>query len=70
MGQQGKVLVRVFVSAAGAAEQVQLRSSSGFDLLDDAALDAVRRWRFVPARRAGEPVPAWVLVPITFTLQG
>lgn len=70
MGQQGKVVLRVLVNGAGTADKVELRSSSGSTLLDDAALDAVKRWRFVPARQGDRPVAAWVLVPITFTLEG
>lgn len=69
-GHQGKVVLRVYVTAAGAAEQVEVRSSSGFATLDQAALNAVRRWRFVPARQGDQPVAAWVLVPLTFTLEG
>jgi protein TonB len=69
-GHQGKVLLRVFVNTAGGADQVQIRNGSGHDLLDQAALNAVRRWRFVPARQGDQPVAAWVLVPITFTLEG
>ena len=69
VGQQGKVLLRVFVNAGGTADKVEIRSSSGFDRLDEAALDAVRRWRFVPARQGDKPIAAWVLVPITFTLE-
>lgn len=69
-GHQGKVVLRVLVSAAGAAEQIEVRSSSGHTALDRAALEAVKRWRFVPARQGDQPVAAWVLVPITFTLEG
>ena len=69
-GEQGRVLLRVFVSAAGAAERVEVRESSGFERLDRAAHDAVHNWRFVPARQGEMPVPAWVLVPIQFTLGG
>jgi len=68
-GQQGKVVLRVLVNASGSPDRVEIRSSSGFDRLDDAALDAVRRWRFVPARQGDTPLAAWVLVPITFTLE-
>ena len=68
--QQGKVTLRVFVNNTGGADQVQIRTGSGYDLLDQAALDAVRRWRFVPARQGDQPVAAWVLVPITFSLEG
>lgn len=68
-GRHGKVMLRVFVSAGGSAQSVQLRSSSRHEELDQAAMEAVRRWRFVPARQDDQPVAAWVLVPITFTLE-
>lgn len=68
-GQQGKVMLRVYVSAGGLAEQVEIRASSGHTALDQAARAAVLRWRFVPARQGNQPVAAWVLVPITFTLE-
>ena len=70
MGEQGKVLLRVFVSAQGAAEKVELQTSSGSTRLDSAALAAVRAWRFVPARQGGQAVAAWVIVPIQFSLEG
>lgn len=68
MGVQGKVLLRVHVSAEGAATEVQLHKSSGFPALDEAALAAVRKWRFAPARQGSEAVAAWVQVPIDFKL--
>lgn len=67
-GQQGRVLMRVLVTAEGAAKDVQLLSGSGFETLDDAALKAVRRWRFVPAKQGDTAVSAWVQVPIEFKL--
>jgi protein TonB len=70
MGEQGKVVLRVLVSTAGTAERVELRASSGSARLDTTALDTVKRWRFVPARQGSEAVAAWVLVPISFSLQG
>lgn len=69
LGEQGRVLVRVFVEPGGSPKQVELRASSGHRRLDAAAVAAVRRWRFVPARRGEEPVGAWVLVPISFNLR-
>ncbi|BBL72723.1 energy transducer TonB [Methylogaea oryzae] len=69
-GVQGRVVVRVLVRADGSAEKADVRTSSGHGELDEAALDAVRRWRFVPARRGEEAVPASVLVPIAFSLEG
>jgi periplasmic protein TonB len=67
-GEAGKVLLNVRVSAQGVAEQVQIAKSSGFPRLDEAARDAVRRWRFVPARRGDEPIAANVIVPIVFQM--
>ena len=69
LGEEGRVMLRVFVEADGRPSKVELRDSSGFGRLDDAALRAVRGWRFVPARRGDEAVAAWVLVPINFTLK-
>ena len=66
--EEGRVLLRVLVSAAGSAEDVEVRTSSGSDRLDRAAIDAVRRWRFAPARRGNETIAAWALVPILFQL--
>ena len=70
MGEQGRVVLRVLVGADGLADRVELRSSSGSPRLDESALETVRRWKFVPARQGDEPVAAWVLVPISFSLQG
>jgi protein TonB len=69
MGEQGRVVLRVHVGADGSAGEVLLHASSGSPRLDDSALATVRRWKFVPARRGTEPVAAWVLVPIAFTLK-
>lgn len=68
MGEQGRVILRVLVSARGDPEDVEVRTSSGSDRLDRAAMDAVRRWRFAPAHRGAEAIAAWALVPILFQL--
>jgi protein TonB len=68
--EQGKVVLRVLVTPAGMAQRVEVRSSSGSNRLDEAALDTVKRWRFVPARQGVEAISAWVLVPISFSLEG
>ena len=67
-GEEGRVLLRVLVSADGRAQSVELAKTSGFERLDAAAIDAVRRWRFVPARRGDAAVAAHVNVPVVFTL--
>ena len=70
MGDQGKVMLRVNVNTEGRAQDVQVRTSSGFPRLDETALNTVKQWRFVPARQGDQPVSAWVLVPIVFRLEG
>ncbi len=65
---EGKVILKVKVLASGAASEVSIQTSSGHDLLDEAALEAVRQWHFVPAKRGGQPVDSWVGVPINFNL--
>jgi protein TonB len=68
--EQGRVVLRVRVNATGAAEDVAVHSSSGSTRLDDAARETVLHWSFVPAHRGSEPLAAWVLVPISFRLDG
>lgn len=69
--EQGTVMLRVLVSAAGRADQVLIERSSGHRRLDEAAQDVVlKRWRFAPARKGEETISAWVLVPIQFELKG
>ena len=68
-GEQGRVLLRVQVSMDGRPLSVAVARSSGFDILDSAAADAVRGWRFVPATEAGRPVPAVADVPVQFRLE-
>jgi periplasmic protein TonB len=70
MSEQGTVLLRVFVTVAGDAVTVELKQSSGFSRLDKAAQDAVQNWKFVPAKKGEQPVAAWVVVPIKFSLKG
>lgn len=68
-GEEGKVQLKVRVSAQGEALNVSLAKSSGYDSLDAAAIEAVTRWRFVPARRGEETVESSVIVPVTFSLE-
>jgi periplasmic protein TonB len=68
VGEEGRVMLRVLVSKNGDAEQVEIESGSGFSRLDRAASDAVKKWRFIPAKRNNQPISAYVIVPIQFTL--
>jgi protein TonB len=60
----------VQVDPAGQVLDLSVLGSSGHAALDGAALRAVRRWRFEPARQNGMPVFATVTVGITFRLDG
>jgi protein TonB len=68
-GQQGTVMLQVMVSENGRVEQVTLQRSSGFALLDKAALDTVKKWQFFPGTENDRPVTSKVLVPVHFILQ-
>jgi len=68
-GIEGTVTLKVLVTAAGTPGRVEVETSSGSRVLDRAALDAVKAWRFVPARRGDEAVDAWVRVPVAFRLE-
>nr|WP_321239126.1 energy transducer TonB [uncultured Tolumonas sp.] len=67
--EEGIVKLQVHVSEEGNALGVQLFKSSGFPRLDDAALNAVKRWRFVPAKRGDQSIEGWVIVPVSFKLR-
>lgn len=68
-GDEGTVLLRVLVGRDGAPLKVELDRTSQSRALDAAALDAVRNWRFVPARRGAEAIEDWVRVPLVFRLE-
>jgi len=68
-GQEGRVVLSVEVLPTGDAGAISVERSSGVASLDRAATDAVRRWRFRPARRDGKPVRATVQVPVRFALK-
>lgn len=68
MGEQGTVLVRAFINTEGRAEKAEIRTSSGYSRLDEAALATVQRWRYVPGKRAGVAEAMWFNVPIRFLL--
>jgi periplasmic protein TonB len=68
-GWAGKVLLRVKVSAQGSSDAVAVEKSSGYDLLDESAIEAVKQWRFIPAKRGEASVASSVIVPIIFNLR-
>jgi len=68
-GLQGTARLRVEVLADGRVGEILVEVSAGHPDLDRAATDAVRRWRFEPARRGPEPVASWVLLPVEFRIE-
>ena len=67
-GEEGTVLLNVRVTATGKASRVEIKESSGFPILDTAALEGVRRWKFEPARTNSACVESEIEVPIRFKL--
>lgn len=67
-GIEGRVLLTVEVLPSGEVADVGIEETSGHPILDRAALESVRRWRFMPALRLGVPVRARVRVPVAFSL--
>ena len=68
IGEEGRVLMKVLVTAEGDAAEVEIEKTSGSARLDHAAINAVKRWRFIPAKKNNQPLSAYVLVPIKFSL--
>lgn len=69
LGEQGKVIVRAYIELNGTASKAEIRSSSGYERLDQTALQTVLKWRYVPGKRAGVPEAMWFNVPINFVLE-
>ncbi|TXT37792.1 MAG: periplasmic protein TonB [Comamonadaceae bacterium] len=69
MREQGRVVVRVLIGVDGLAQKAEIRQSSGFERLDEAALKTVKNWRYVPGKRAGVVEAMWFSVPINYVLE-
>ncbi|SDK10961.1 outer membrane transport energization protein TonB [Methylophilus rhizosphaerae] len=68
-GSEGTVILRVKVLPNGKPAEVKVKKSSGFSLLDDAAVAAAKKWAFTPAKRGNTPVEGWAVFPVEFRLQ-
>ncbi|MBD3812754.1 MAG: energy transducer TonB, partial [Betaproteobacteria bacterium] len=70
LGEEGVVRLNILVNPDGSVAQLEIVKSSGYARLDESARKTVlSSWKFEPARQAGKPVAAWVIVPIQFTLR-
>jgi periplasmic protein TonB len=69
-GWEGTTLLRVEVLDDGTGGKVEILKSSGYQVLDEAALETVRRWKFLPARSGDTPIRSLVEIPIRFRMAG
>lgn len=67
--EEGTVVLRVLVKPDGTVGTVEIKTSSGYRLLDESARSTVQTWRFNPATVDGKPVAEWYQIPIPFTLR-
>jgi protein TonB len=68
-GYEGEVLLKVEVLANGRVGRVDVKKSSGYEILDRSALTTVKEWKFIPANEGDGSIPCWVNIPIKFQLQ-
>jgi TonB family protein len=68
-GTEGTVVIRALILSTGEVRGVNVTGSSGSDVLDRAAAEAVRGWRFAPAARDGAPIDAYVTLRIRYVVR-
>jgi TonB family protein len=68
-GYEGEVILRVEVLVNGRVGQIEIKKSSGYELLDHSALNTVKQWKFIPAKKGEKTIPLWVNIPVKFQLQ-
>ncbi|EWS58466.1 hypothetical protein Y695_04695 [Hydrogenophaga sp. T4] len=61
--------MRAFIEVNGTASKAEIRTSSGYERLDQTALQTVLKWRYIPGKRAGVPEAMWFNIPINFVLE-
>ena len=61
-------MMKVLVSREGNPLKIDVNKTSGYNILDKTAVEAVKKWRFVPARQGDTPFEEWVQVPVSFHL--
>lgn len=68
MREEGRVVLHVLVSKDGLPVHINIKSSCGFERLDSAAQEVIKKWKFVPAKKGNEAIEGWVNIPINFRL--
>ncbi len=69
LGEEGEVILVLWVLADGTVSEVEVETSSGYPRLDKAALKAVKRWRYTPATRNGEAIAYRYRQPVQFSMK-
>jgi len=69
LNESGTVMLRLYIDERGLPATVQISRSSGSSRLDDAALAAVKKWRFKPYTENGQPMAGWAVIPVIFELE-
>ena len=67
-GYEGKVILRVQILPEGRVGDIEVKHSSGYEILDRSALAAVKQWSFVPAMEGEKPISFWAELPVRFEL--
>ena len=67
--EEGKVVLKLLIRADGTVGEVWVKESSGHGRLDKAALKAIKRWRYVPARQGDKTIDFWYQQPFVFSLK-
>lgn len=61
-------MLDVYILPNGSVGEIKLNRTSGFPRLDNAALQAVKSWKYVPAKRGDKAIPYWYVQPVSFVL--
>lgn len=67
-GWEGTVFLKVLVNPNGTPEKIVVAKSSGYPMLDDSAMETVRKWKFSPAQTGLLKFASWITIPVQFTL--
>ncbi len=68
-GYEGEVVLKAEILTDGRVGQIEVRKSSGYEILDRSALQSVKQWKFIPAKKGEDPINLWVNIPIKYQLQ-
>ncbi len=69
LGETGRVLLHVLIGVDGSAQKVEVKQSSGFERLDQAAVRIAQQTRYRPGKRDGQPEAMWYALPVPFELK-